>query len=104
MITATNGQDALLKINNEKPDLVILDVVLPKIKGTEIAALLKNDNQYKHIPVILITAQTQKNQEQTLAETRADFYMIKPFDFDELKNKVDELYNIHHNHIQNPRG
>ncbi len=84
-----------------RPDLIILDVLLPGIKGTEVATLLKKDPQAKNIPIILITAQAQKCQEQNIKETPVDFCAIKPFDFYELNNKVDGLLNISHNKVEN---
>jgi len=93
-IFAANGEDAIEKIRIDKPDLVILDVVLPGINGKEIAARLKEDSLYQKIPIILITAQMQKNELEALKKLPVDFYIAKPFDLQLLCSKIKELLNL----------
>ena len=56
VVTATNGEQALQKVREEKPDLVILDIMMPKLDGYETCRMIKNDPTTKGIPVILLTA------------------------------------------------
>ncbi len=89
-LEAYDGEEALLKAKKEKPDLIILDIMLPKINGYKIARLLKFDQEYKNIPIIMLTARTQEKDVKLGEETGADKYITKPFDMDMLINAVKE--------------
>ncbi|MGD0335995.1 MAG: response regulator [Candidatus Omnitrophota bacterium] len=93
VITAGSGEDALKQMRVNTPDLLLLDVILPGINGKEVAAILKKDTRYQKVPIIIITAQTQKSDLATLEESGADFYMTKPFDSSVLKDKIEKLLN-----------
>jgi len=86
-LEAYDGEEALLKAKKEKPDL-ILDIMLPKIIGYKVARLLKFDESYKHIPIIMLTARTQEKDIKLGEETGADEYVTKPFDMDMLIDLV----------------
>lgn len=83
-LVAHDGLDALAKAKSEKPDLLILDVMMPKLNGYKLARLLKFDDQYKHIPIIMLTARTQEKDRVIGGESGADDYVCKPFDQDQL--------------------
>ena len=83
-ITAYDGEEGLSKAKEENPDLIVLDVMLPKVNGYKIARLLKFDESYKHIPIIMLTARTQQSDVALGKETGADEYVPKPFSMDEL--------------------
>jgi DNA-binding response OmpR family regulator len=83
-IEAYDGEEALLKAKNEKPDLMLLDIMLPRMNGYKVSRLLKFDEQYKHIPIIMLTARSQEKDVQLGEETGADEYVTKPFDMDSL--------------------
>jgi len=89
-IVAFDGFRGLDRARSENPDLIILDVMLPVLNGYKICRLLKFDEKYKHIPIIMLTAEAQEKDRQTGQETGADFYMIKPFSMDKLLAKVRE--------------
>jgi len=89
-LEAYDGEEALLKAKKEKPDLIILDIMLPKLNGYKIARLLKFDREYKDIPIIMLTARTQEKDVKLGEETGADKYITKPFDMDMLVNTVQE--------------
>jgi DNA-binding response OmpR family regulator len=89
-IVAFDGFRGLDRARSENPDLIILDVMLPVLNGYKICRLLKFDEKYKHIPIIMLTAEAQEKDRQTGQETGADFYMIKPFSMDTLLAKVRE--------------
>ena len=72
------------------PDLMILDVMMPKINGYKISRLLKYDNKYKDIPIIMITARSQEEDKVIGQETGVNEYITKPFELDEVINKVNE--------------
>ena len=83
-IEAYDGETALAKAKKEHPDLILLDVMLPKIHGYKIARLLKFDESYKHIPIIMLTARAQEGDIKIGEEVGANEYVTKPFDMDKL--------------------
>lgn len=91
---AMDGEEALRKAKEENPDVMILDVMLPKINGYKVCRLLKFDNKYKHIPILMVTARSQEEDKVIGEETGADEYITKPFDINELLQKI-HLYLKH---------
>ena len=91
VITAYDGQEGLEKAKTEKPDLIILDLMLPKINGYKVCGLLKKDTRYAKIPVILFTAKTEEKDLKLGEEVGADAYIIKPFEREILLAKIKEL-------------
>jgi len=89
-LVAFDGYRGLDRARNEKPDLIILDVMLPGMNGYKVCRLLKFDEQYKRIPIIMLTAEAQERDRRTGEETGADFYMTKPFSADKLLAKIKE--------------
>ena len=87
---AYNGEDGLRLAKEIIPDLIILDVMMPKINGYKISRLLKFDNKYKNIPILMLTARSQEADKLIGEETGADEYITKPFDLDAVLKKVDE--------------
>ena len=81
---AYDGERALLKARKESPDLVILDIMMPKMNGYKVCRLLKFDASYKHIPLIMLTARAQEKDLKLGEDTGADEYVTKPFDMDSL--------------------
>jgi DNA-binding response OmpR family regulator len=92
-IEAYDGEEALLKAQKENPDLILLDIMLPKIHGYKVARLLKFDKSYKHIPIIMLTARAQKADIELGEETGANEYVTKPFDMDMLIALVKKYLN-----------
>ena len=91
--TAINGMEALDRIRSSPPDLVILDVMLPGIDGFGVCAMIKRDQRYSRIPVILLTARSQPQDRATGAALGADAHLLKPFRADELLAEVRRLLN-----------
>ena len=91
VISAFDGEEGLDKARTEKPDLIILDLMLPKIEGYKVCRLLKFDERYKHIPIILFTARALQSDIKLGAEVGADAYITKPFEPDMLLAKVAQL-------------
>ena len=88
---AIDGEEAVQKIQTEKPDLVILDVMLPKLSGYAVCRRIKRDPTYQKIPVILFTAKVLERDEKLGLEAGADAYVRKPFRAEELLNQMREL-------------
>ena len=75
---AEDGAVGLEKARNTAPDLIILDVMLPKMDGYKVARLLKFDEKYRNIPIVLLTARCQYADRETGMEVGGDAYLIKP--------------------------
>ena len=88
---AVDGEDGLAKVREWKPDLVLLDVMLPKINGHEVCKTLKADPELKGIPVIMLTAKTQRQDQDLAQQQGADAFLTKPFQLAELLAKVRGL-------------
>ncbi len=88
VLVSYNGEDALNQARKENPDLILLDLMLPKLDGYKVCRLLKFDTRYKHIPILMLTAKTQEKDKILGMGTGADEYITKPFDIDELLEKV----------------
>jgi len=88
VLVSCNGEDALNQARKENPDLILLDLMLPKLDGYKVCRLLKFDTRYKHIPILMLTAKTQEKDKILGMGTGADEYITKPFDIDELLEKV----------------
>jgi len=93
VLVSYNGEDALNQARKEKPDLIILDLMLPKLDGYKVCRLLKFDERYKHIPILMLTAKTQEKDKILGMETGADEYITKPFEMDYLMEKVKAYLN-----------
>jgi len=88
VLVAYNGEEALNQARKENPDLILLDLMLPKLDGYKVCRLLKFDERYKHIPILMLTAKIQEKDKVTGMETGANEYITKPFEMDELMKKV----------------
>lgn len=91
VIKAYDGQEGLDKARKEKPDIIILDLMLPKMDGYKVCAMLKRDQKYKNIPILMFTARAQESDEKLGLEVGADAYVTKPFESQALLAKIKEL-------------
>jgi len=94
LVTADNGEDALNTIRKEKPELVFLDVMMPKMNGFDVCQAVKSDSNLKEVYIILLTAKGQEYDKLKGSEVGADVYMTKPFDPDELLGKAKEVLGL----------
>ena len=91
VITAFDGQEGLEVARREKPDLIILDLMLPKMDGYKVCGLLKSDARFAKIPIIMFTARAQEEDIKLGEEVGADAYITKPFNAQTLLSKIREL-------------
>lgn len=91
VISAYDGLEGLGKVRLKKPDLIILDLMLPKLDGLALCALLKKDDRYAGIPVIMLTARVAEKDAVTGKKVGADAYMTKPQEPAILLEKIEEL-------------
>lgn len=88
LLTADNGESALETIKTERPELVFLDVMMPKMNGFEVCNIVKNDKDMKDIYIVLLTAKGQEFDKKKGEVSGADNYMTKPFNPDEIMAKA----------------
>jgi len=95
VIEAVDGEEALEKTKTEKPDLILMDLFIPKIDGYEVTRRLKSDRDLKHIPVIALTAHAMKGDMEVALAAGCDGYMPKPIDVRELPKQIEYFMNTH---------
>lgn len=88
---AFDGNEALQLINKIKPDLILLDILLPDINGYELCKTLRRSGEFKTIPIIFLTASTSESIETQTVQCCGNDYLIKPFEPEELYAKVKRL-------------
>jgi DNA-binding response OmpR family regulator len=92
VVTAASGQEALTRAQIEKPDLVLLDIMMPQMDGWEVLKLLRVDDETSQIPVAMLSARTEaKDRVQGLQEGAID-YICKPFALQELLDKIGIIF------------
>ncbi len=91
VVTASEGRAGFAMAKSEDPDLMVLDVMLPFIHGYEVCRLLKYNDQYKHIPIILYTSRVATGDDNIWQDVRANAYVSKIEDLDVLLNRAEEL-------------
>lgn len=94
LLIAENGEEALERINTERPDLVFLDVMMPKMNGFDVCNAVKNELRIEKIYIVMLTAKGQEFDKQKGQQVGADMYMTKPFDPDEVLEKSLEVLGL----------
>lgn len=92
--TAENGEMALEVIKDENPDLIFLDVMMPKLNGMEVCRRVKHEMGLSDIYIVLLTAKGQESDRQKGLDVGADIYMTKPFDPELLLEKAREVLEL----------
>jgi signal transduction histidine kinase len=95
---AYNGEEGLMKVAEYQPDLVVLDVMMPKMDGYEVCQRVKADEKTKYIPILMLTAKGEVDHKVRGLSVGADDYMAKPFDYKELSARVKSLLAIKATH------
>lgn len=91
VLTATNGREALQMVHDNPIDLIVSDVVMPDINGYELTNALKQDEQFDHLPIILLTANAQEEDRMEALTAGADDLISKPFKMRELQLRIDNI-------------
>lgn len=91
---ADNGEQALALIENEAPDLVLLDVMMPKMNGMEVCQKVKQNPKLDNVYIIILTAKGQEVDKQRSFDVGANRYMTKPFDPDEILEVAREVLKL----------
>ena len=92
VVTASGGHEALTKAQVDRPDLVLLDIMMPQMDGWEVLKLLRVDEETADIPVAMLSARTEaKDRVQGLQEGAID-YICKPFSLQELLGKIETIF------------
>ena len=98
VIHACDGEEALQKVKSTRPDIIILDVMMPKKSGLEVASEIKDNPDYDSIPIIILTVISQisgKGPECRRAKSSADLFISKPFDYIEFVCIVEKMLEEH---------
>lgn len=88
LLEAADGEDALKKIANEKPDLILMDISLPKIDGYELTRRLKSQEAFKTIPIIALTAHAMKGDREKALAAGCEGYLSKPINVREFPDQI----------------
>ena len=91
VLTALDGATGLEVAKNEKPDLITLDVMMPGLNGFTVCRALKFNDEYKHIPIIFLTAKSGATDNVFDESVQPEAYITKPFDINHLFDKIEEL-------------
>lgn len=91
VVTALSGLEGITKAREEKPDLIIMDVMMPKLDGFTICKMIKDNEQIKNIPVILLTGKGLVGDVEKGFAAGASDYMIKPIDWERLFVKIEKF-------------
>lgn len=103
VINAYDGEEALELVQKERPDLVLTDIVMPKMSGLDICKVIRDDPAYNLMPIIILTTKAQEEDKLKGLELGADDYIIKPFNERELLIRVKNLFKrIDRNRLANP--
>ncbi len=95
VVAVGNGAEALEAAPGVMPDLILMDVRMPRMTGYEACAAMKLDDRIKHIPVVFLSAKGQDSEIQNGLEVGASEYLLKPFAPDELTQRVSELLSMY---------
>jgi DNA-binding response OmpR family regulator len=93
VVLAQDGVETLEKVNQEKPDLIVLDIILPGLLGTEILDELKQQRESAEIPVLLISSRfaSMEDDPELLEQFKGDDFLHKPFEPEELLERINQL-------------
>jgi two-component system alkaline phosphatase synthesis response regulator PhoP len=91
VLTALDGEQALERAKTDQPDLIVLDIMMPKLDGYETCKMLKAEERTKHIPVILLSAKGRHTDQKVGYDVGADDYITKPFSPRKLVERINTL-------------
>jgi len=88
MIEALDGEEALEKTASDKPNIILMDISIPKLDGYEVAKRLKDQEEFKHIPIIALTAHAMKGDREKFISIGFEGYISKPINIHELPDQI----------------
>ena len=91
VFTALDGEQALERLKSDKPDLIVLDIMMPKLDGYEVCRTIKTNPETQHIPVILLSAKGRNVDQKMGFDVGADAYITKPFSPRKLVERINQL-------------
>jgi chemosensory pili system protein ChpA (sensor histidine kinase/response regulator) len=91
VVTAKDGVDAIAQLQDTKPDVMLLDIEMPRMDGFEVATLVRHDERLKDVPIIMITSRTGQKHRDRAMSIGVNEYMGKPFQEQELLQKIEEV-------------
>ena len=97
VLQADNGEDAIEVASAELPDLILLDLVMPRLLGFEVCQMLRKDQRFARTAIIIMSAKSYKPDMDKAAELGADAYVVKPFEFSDLMSAARENMNLRKN-------
>ncbi len=91
VVVAEDGEQGLALVREQPPDLILLDLLMPKVDGITVLKVLKADASTAHIPILIVTASAQRHEAERAITLGADGYLIKPFRVTDLVEQVNHL-------------
>jgi chemosensory pili system protein ChpA (sensor histidine kinase/response regulator) len=91
VITARDGVEALEMLESEAPDVILLDIEMPRMDGFEFARMIKRDLRHAHVPIIMITSRTAEKHRALARELGVDLFLGKPFQEQDLLRNLREM-------------
>ena len=98
LLAARDGQEALDLVEREKPDIILLDIMMPRRSGYEVCRILKEDPRYRDIPIVMVTALNEMADMERARESGADSFLSKPVNKHELLERVQNLLRLRNLH------
>lgn len=94
VMTAKDGVDAITQLHDDIPDVMLLDIEMPRMDGFELATIIRHDERLKHIPIIMITSRTGEKHRERAEEIGVNQYLGKPYNEDKLLSTIDEMLEL----------
>jgi DNA-binding response OmpR family regulator len=88
VVSASDGDEGLRRAREDRPDLVVLDLMLPKMDGYKVCRALKFDERYKTLPIVILSARSGEQDRRLALDMGADLFVTKPYDMSELVSKI----------------
>lgn len=94
VLEATDGEQGLEMARSHQPDLIVLDLMLPRMDGYKVCRALKFDDRYKRIPIFILSARSGETDRRLALDLGADAYVTKPYDMKDLVGRIRERLNV----------
>ena len=94
MVTAKDRMDAIAKLEDIRPDVMLLDIEMPRMDGYELAQHIRSDARLRHVPIVMITSRSGQKHRKKARESGANAYLTKPYQEADLVAKVGEMLDM----------